>query len=162
MSQHLNQVKEFHRKVGDEPITFLDIERTTPQREFENTSNGLRTVGLALQLRAEQFKASTFSISQDPRRFRAYWMMSELGETLEAMADLDEVETLDGLIDLAYVLLGTAIKFDMPFDPGFQEVHESNMSKGKDAGKLDGDRGKDANYIAPNIVKVLKEYRDGL
>ena len=39
------------------------------------------------------------------------------------------VEVMDGLADLEYVNLGTAVAFGVDLDPFFKEVHRSNMSK---------------------------------
>ncbi len=96
---------------------------------------------------------------QDKRWLRAHLLCEELGETLVAMANGDEVETLDGLTDLLYVLLGTALTFDWPLEETFHEVHQSNMSKTRskdDPGRI---RDKGDSYVPPNLKKVLEQWR---
>lgn len=65
----------------------------------------------------------------DPRNLRARLMLEELGETLIALRDGNRVELADGLADLVYVTVGTAITFGIPFNEVWREVHRSNMAK---------------------------------
>ena len=59
-------------------------------------------------------------------------LQEELDELKQAVADNDLVEVADALIDLQYVLTGTALAFGITeerFDKLFREDHNSNMSK---------------------------------
>ena len=91
----------------------------------------------------------------DVRWLRAHLMLEELGELISAMAGKDDVNTLDGLSDLLYVVLGTALVFNLPIIKGLEEAHKSNMTKTKSDMRLRS-RGKD--YIPPDFEKILKEH----
>lgn len=45
-------------------------------------------------------------------------------DILESKADI-----LDSIVDSVYVLLGTAVAFDLPFNEHWKEVHKKNMEK---------------------------------
>tara|TARA_R110000772_G_scaffold32317_3_gene79242 strand:- start:1080 stop:1502 length:423 start_codon:yes stop_codon:yes gene_type:complete len=75
----------------------------------------------------------------------------------EQWADL-----LKELCDLQYVLSGTIISFDAivgSFNPAFNRVHNSNMSKLNDEGKpifnKDGKVTKGPNYKKPNLEDLI-------
>jgi predicted HAD superfamily Cof-like phosphohydrolase len=53
----------------------------------------------------------------------------ELSEYCKAVANQDIVAIADGLGDLMYVVIGTAIEHGLPFDKVFDLIHKSNMSK---------------------------------
>lgn len=71
----------------------------------------------------------TTAIPNAVRELRIRLMDEELKETTEAMLNRDLVEIADGLADLVYVALGTAVSYGIPFDRVFREVHRSNMTK---------------------------------
>lgn len=56
-------------------------------------------------------------------------VMEELGEYVDANTAGDLVEVADGLADLLYVVLGTAVAHGIDLQPIFEEVHRSNMTK---------------------------------
>ncbi len=60
---------------------------------------------------------------------RARLMLEELAETLFALSKGDMVELADGLADIVYVTVGTAVAYGIPFDRVFAEVQRSNMAK---------------------------------
>ena len=68
---------------------------------------------------------------------------------------------LKELCDLMYVLVGTAVVFDLPLYDAFREVHRSNMSKlgedGKPIYRDDGKVLKGPNYSPADILEVLKK-----
>ena len=86
------------------------------------------------------------------RRLRAHLMIEELGETLIALGRGQMTRTFDGLLDLLYVTIGTAVTYDFPISEGFTEVHRSNMTKIKSDVRL---RDKGAEYSPPNLSAVL-------
>ncbi len=53
----------------------------------------------------------------------------ECQELLDAMRDDNMVEIADGLADLCYVVIGTAVSYGIPLDKVWKEVHRSNMAK---------------------------------
>jgi predicted HAD superfamily Cof-like phosphohydrolase len=72
-----------------------------------------------------------------------------LNENLEAMTLL-----ADGLADLVYVVVGTAIAYGIPFNDVFAEVQRSNMTKAS----LDpNDKGgKGPEFEEPKIREILE------
>jgi hypothetical protein len=80
-------------------------------------------------------------------------------ELMEAIEKDDLIEIADGIADLVYVLVGTAISYGIPFDRIFAEVHNSNMTK--TAIKSDGTTKygtkipKGPDFLAPQIQKIL-------
>lgn len=65
----------------------------------------------------------------DDRLLRAHLILEETAEAIKGLAIRDEVELLDGLADSIYVLVGTAVAFDLPLPEAFKEVCWSNMTK---------------------------------
>lgn len=61
--------------------------------------------------------------------FRMRFMGEELGEYQDAYRDHDKVKQLDALVDLAYVVLGTAYLQGFDFDEAWRRVHIANMKK---------------------------------
>lgn len=66
----------------------------------------------------------------------------EFGELTEAMGDKSLVKVYDALLDLQVVVIGTAVAFGLDLDPGWAEVHRSNMSK-----FIDGHRRPDGKWM---------------
>jgi len=72
-----------------------------------------------MQLTAEDF------------HFRYAFMHEELEEFAEAWGASNLVKQADALIDLAYVVFGTAAMMGLPWEKLFDAVHEANMKKRK-------------------------------
>lgn len=104
-------------------------------------------------------------------------MMEELGEVAQAMHENNLIEVADGLCDLLYVVVGTAVEYGMGpiLDEMFAEVHRSNMTKfqgevqeralatGQIANdKYSGKVRKSANYQPPDLASIIDEYNDNL
>jgi len=98
-------------------------------------------------------------IHDDLRLRRSQLLIEELGETVQALADKNEIEVLDGLSDLGFVTIGTAIAFALPFIRGLNEICDSNLTKNarkKDDIRL---RDKGADYKPPNLKEILNRHR---
>ena len=99
---------------------------------------------------------------KDTAERRVNLISEEYMEFLTGIKNDDPVEVLDALIDLTYVVLGSAIEmgFSDKFQKGFDEVHASNMSKlGEDGEPIyreDGKVLKGPNYVRPDLKKVLQ------
>lgn len=65
-------------------------------------------------------------------KLRRDLMKEELEETIAAMELCDLPEIADGLADLCYVAIGTAVAYGIPLDRVFEEVHRSNIAKAQD------------------------------
>lgn len=92
---------------------------------------------------------------------RVRLILEELAELARAQASKDLPEFADGLVDLVWVVLGTAVEAGMPWDVLWQEVKRSNMAKL--GGKLDasGKLLKPEGWTPPDIRGVLELYHDG-
>jgi predicted HAD superfamily Cof-like phosphohydrolase len=61
--------------------------------------------------------------------FRLRLILSEVAELVRAFHDCDVVEVADGLADLDYVTIGSAVQFGLPHPEVWDEVHRSNLEK---------------------------------
>lgn len=64
-------------------------------------------------------------------KLRLDLIMEETRELADALANGNEIETLDALCDLQYVLTGAiiALGYSYIFDDAFAQVHKNNMDK---------------------------------
>lgn len=92
---------------------------------------------------------------RDPRILRASLMAEELGELIEAMSGQNYVKIADSIADLLYVVLGTAVCYNMDAGALFQTVHDSNMTKQVTTDIRVRDKG--PNYVPPDIIGALKK-----
>jgi predicted HAD superfamily Cof-like phosphohydrolase len=67
--------------------------------------------------------------TREERILRTSLMEEEWNELYTAMAKEDMEGVADGLADLCYVVIGTAVAYGIPLDRVFEEVHRSNMEK---------------------------------
>jgi predicted HAD superfamily Cof-like phosphohydrolase len=81
----------------------------------------------------------------------------ECEETIAAMVHGNLVEVADGLADLIYVALGTALEYGIDLDPVFKEVHRSNMDKIPGNLREDGKILKPEGWQPPDIAGVLRD-----
>ncbi len=95
----------------------------------------------------ELFKCKTAEIPMhltlSEQELRVRLMREELQELDTAMALSDMVGVADGIADLLYVTLGTAVAYGINIDPIFETVHNSNMSK------IGGEVRKDGKILKP-------------
>lgn len=61
--------------------------------------------------------------------FRLAFIEEEYLETVEALANNDAEEIVDGLIDLCVVAIGTLESMQVDADAAWNRVHEANMAK---------------------------------
>ncbi len=103
-------------------------------------------------------------LDQEKFLFRDKFMQEELDEFREAHYAGDLPKALDALVDLVYVVLGTAHMMRAPFDEAFREVQRANMTKVRAAGADDprSTRGsaldvvKPAGWTPPDVAGVLR------
>ena len=67
----------------------------------------------------------------------------------------DFIEVIDGLCDLIYVILGTAVAAGIDLEPFFDEVHRSNMSKVGGEKRADGKVLKPKTFTPPDLQPLL-------
>ena len=89
---------------------------------------------------------------------RAMLIEEEADETVHAPLNGDVTEAIDGLCDLIYVCLGTALEMGVYLDPFIREVHRSNMSKTPGNQRADGKIMKGPDFVAPRIAEMVREY----
>ena len=88
----------------------------------------------------------------DALKFRVKFMQEELAEFIEAMGEEDRVKAFDALLDLTYVVYGTALF--MGIDPaqwhaGMTAVHNANMAKERAISADQSKRGTALDVIKP-------------
>lgn len=152
LRQCVEMTREFHREV---------LKNDRQQKMMQTYDAGLVMAG-------DQIVAVSQLLQQrvnedDKRLLRSHLIAEETGELLKAMGQGDVLATFDGLIDLLYVLLGSAETMDFPIEEGFVEVHRSNMTKQRQpddpfAARV---RAKGPNYKAPNLAPMLRDYYQG-
>lgn len=102
-------------------------------------------------------------VPEDLLAFRLNFMHEELDEYEEAMRDGDQARAFDALLDLAYVVFGTAHFLGFPWQAGWDEVQRANMTKvraardGSDSARGSGwDVVKPPDFVLPDIEAVLR------
>lgn len=117
----------------DHEAAVLEFMRKHNQHVADEPSFPPGSISRALVKSASLFKR--FAIMEhehDPDNvvlLRARLIIEEACEIVEAMYERDLELVADGLADLDYVNVGTAISFGIPHDEVFREVHRSNMTK---------------------------------
>lgn len=86
-------------------------------------------------------------------------IFEETQELLLAIQRGDLVEAIDGMCDVLYVVIGTAVAFGIDLEPFFEEVHRTNMLKTTGAVREDGKRLKPEGWQPPRIKELLEQQR---
>jgi predicted HAD superfamily Cof-like phosphohydrolase len=89
---------------------------------------------------------------------------NELSESLDALGSVMEdhetsrvalEDVADGIADLIYVCIGTALELGIPLDRVWEEVHAANMRKVGGPVRGDGKIGKPVRWVGPNIAAAI-------
>lgn len=124
-------VREFHVAMDQPAPDRLDLEgvrlRLRAQLIAEEALETIHALGFAL-VGVEDGKPELVQVS------RPNWL-----------------EIVDGLCDLAYVTLGTAVEAGFRLEPFFGEVHRSNLTKVGGPTRADGKLLKPTSWEAPRI-----------
>lgn len=86
---------------------------------------------------------------------RSSLMREELSETIHAMSQGDIDGVADGLVDLIYATIGTAIAYGIDLRPVWEAVQAANMAKVGGATRPDGKVLKPEGWQPPDIAGVL-------
>ena len=88
--------------------------------------------------------------------YRVRLISEEFAELCRAHPLRDLPEFADGLVDLTWVVLGTAVVAGLPFNELWEEVKRANMAKAD--GKLDGSGKlmKPPGWKPPDIESILE------
>jgi len=96
----------------------------------------------------------------DPSRalLRLSLLQEELNELQTAIQSKNQVEVLDALCDIEYILKGTVLEFGFQhvFDPAFDDVHASNMTKA--CVSLDEAKLTQTMYAAKNVPTYIQQH----
>jgi hypothetical protein len=95
----------------------------------------------------------TTDIPQWVQVLRLALLDEEVAELREAVEAGNIVKIADAIGDIAYVVIGTAVAYGVPFDAVFAEVHRSNMTKTNTPAEAKLVKGPD--YEPPQIGRVL-------
>jgi NTP pyrophosphatase (non-canonical NTP hydrolase) len=155
MEELVQQTREFHTKQG-----FTEDADLIKQQRNPDIEDLLFSVADEMAIQARRFeRLMNWRGDDDIRLRRAQILIEELSETIEAMAHCDEVAFLDGLSDLMFVTIGTAISFGLPITEGLTEVCKSNLTKRP---RKDGDirlRDKGPDYVPPDMMGIIAIHR---
>ena len=97
--------------------------------------------------------------SNERRLLRCRLIQEEYRELMAAEGDANMVEVADGIADLIYVLIGTALEYGIPLESVWDEVQRTNMAKGvngKVVKREDGKIVKPDGWKPPDIASILK------
>jgi len=148
-------VAGFHRKFNFGMNLKLEDQDGENDRELDVVGKDLLRLSKWLKV-----KAMNRQVDGDPRLYRIYHKLEELGELAIAFGHRDEIEAADALADLQYLLLGDCVTFDIPMKDIFAEVHRSNMTKTKE--KDDPrmkDRSPESGYSPPDLKTAIEKGR---
>ena len=86
----------------------------------------------------QEVKSEPCNVDDNTTSLRYYLLSEENKEYMVAAIQKNKVEILDALVDIAYVLFGTINAHGMQkeFVEGFRIVHENNMTKVQEDGKV--------------------------
>lgn len=149
------KVAGFHRKFGW-PMN-LSLAEMDPDND-----DGIAHVGAALLRLSVQLKGKAMFEQEggDPRLYRIYHKLEELGELAMAFAEKDEVAAADAMADLQYLLLGDGVTFNIPVSEVFAEVHRSNMTKTRGPGDdRMKDRSRESGFQPPRLAEAIEKGR---
>jgi len=93
--------------------------------------------------------------AEDRRSLRAALIAEEASELQDAIETANLIEIADGIADLIYVAIGTALEFGIPLERVWEEVHRTNMQKVGGAIRADGKILKPEGWQAPQIAEIL-------
>ncbi len=97
--------------------------------------------------------------AQGEHGMRVSLIFEEFEEWYRAYLSRDDIDELDGLCDLIFVLIGHALQRGLPIELGMLAVIMSNVSKGttRDAnGKLL----KDPHYVPPQLAALFDKTKE--
>jgi len=95
---------------------------------------------------------STDCLDHEAFSFRTKFLFEEIEEFLNGYKERDRVQMFDALLDLAYVLYGTALFMGITpeqFKRGFAAVHRANMKKVRASSAGESKRGTKLDVVKP-------------
>lgn len=126
-----------------------------------------RLFDIEVALIASLYRKFDFPISNTPTNLsqergleRIEFMQEELNEFKEAFDAGDIAKMADALIDLVYVVKGTAVEMGLPWAHLFDDVHRANMTKvpGPTHRGHKIDLMKPEWWVGPQTEEILNQY----
>lgn len=145
------QVRAFQRHINAAEPRLITDEPDGSNGEIAN----ILTLAEAHLSHVSTLLKTFYRKTADERLMRMQLMCEELGEIAKAMAHKDSIALCDGVADLTYVVVGTAVVYRLPLEELFDEVHHSNMTKDV-VRHAHGVKGKGENFIPPDIAGVIQ------
>lgn len=119
-----------HKAYKDVRDFMIMAGQETPN-ELQDPYPGTRAFGaLSDWVTASAHAVEQLKLIDNIAALRARLMIEELEETVSAMSEQDMAAVADGLADLCYVTIGTAVAFGIPMPPVWDAVQAANMAKG--------------------------------
>lgn len=170
----VDAVQEFHTAKNVDFKQLLPLASNT-LRDFPELAHAIASMRQASKKALKAFKVMVEHSKMDYKlelggkgatqtppdyRFLRFNLVAEEAsvELLTALMDGDEISLLDALADAVYVIIGTALTYDLPLEAAFAEVHRSNMTKKVTGARLE-DKG--SEYSPPDLARILREHRNG-
>lgn len=106
-------------------------------------------------------------LPNDLAKFRIGFIAEELTEYTKACKEGDLAEAADAIVDMLYVIFGTAYLHNLPIEALWDEVHRVNMTKVRATDPTASKRGsaydvvKPVGWTPPDINGVLHAHNHG-
>lgn len=111
---------------------------------------------LRVKLIAEELMELCDALGIEMRLWCCPGLDKEINVACHESVWVDMTQAYDGVLDLEVVTTGTAVALGINTEPGWQEVHRSNMSKFIDGHKReDGKWVKGPSYSPANLKPIL-------
>ncbi len=152
MDAEQSAVESFHKKYNfpiNIPVECCDSYYLTRH------ANRLKAMSKEVLNFAED---SEFVGIPDTSLVRLHLILEEASELAEALSRGNRIMAADAIADLLYVVIGTAVTYNIPCADVFWEVHQSNMTKALRDEKDTRLRSKGSSYRAPAIKEVLEDH----
>jgi len=155
--EHVSRVRQFmekhkfpvDQKLKDQQVQVDEIEL------MSNTASMLFLVSKDIEEYMKIYQVQHEGLT------RVQLHTEELAEMIEAIITKDEVALLDGLSDLQFITIGTALTFGMPLEEGHKEVCRSNLTKAVcDLTQNTRLRDKGPDYDPPRLKEILERYQN--
>jgi predicted HAD superfamily Cof-like phosphohydrolase len=130
----------------------LDMRQSTPSTVFHEQAVFMRACQQQTTIDMPEQSAMYLNLIEE-----------EVGELHEAIAQGDDVETFDAILDIIVVCIGYGLSRGWPMVEGWQEVMQSNLAKiGPDGFAKrrpeDGKILKPEGWQPPDLKRVLDDY----
>lgn len=96
-------------------------------------------------------------LDYETHTLRESLIREEFYEVMQALSEKNTCQTAKEIVDLIYVLIGTAVSCGIDLRPVWDEVQKSNMAKLGGRKRPDGKIMKPEGWQPPDIEKIIEE-----